>query len=99
MALFDDHAGIFLADFGSSTRWTPSAGGAAVTGLMLLDRPDEVLDGEAISRQYQVQFTTAAWPGLKRGEVLVIDGASYRLRTDPRQLDDGLFATALLTKE
>lgn len=96
--MFAVDAQAFLADFGVAASWSPSAGGPAVTGLVLLDSPDEVQDGDAISRQYLATFETAAWPGLKRGEVLVIGSASYRLRTDPRLESDGVFSAVGLSK-
>ena len=91
--MFAADAGTFLADFGQAVSWAPAAGGATVAGLMLFDEPDEVLDGDTLSRQYLATFETAAWPGLKRSEVLVTGGVSYRLRTDPRRLDAVLKAS------
>jgi len=93
----------FLGDFGSATTWAPSSGAAQVTGLMIFDQPVEAIDGgDTLSRQYQATFASGEWPGLKRGEVLLIGGeggnASYRLRTDPRAADDGVFATVALSK-
>lgn len=101
--MFAADAGAYLADFGDPVSWSPSAGGAAVTGLMLFDQPAEVIEGgETLSNQYQATFTTASWPGLKRGEVLVVSGTGgglqYRLRTDPRRQDDGVFSFVSLTK-
>lgn len=96
--MFAADAATYLADFGTATSWTPSAGGAAVTGLMILDMPDEVTDAEIISRQYQATFETSAWPGLERGEQIVIGGVTYRLRTDPRLQGDGVFSVAPLSK-
>jgi hypothetical protein len=101
--MFESQAGAFLLDFGSATRWTPSVGGQAITGLMLLDQPEEPMaGGDVQSSQYQVTYETAAWPGLQRGEVLVIQGEgkgySYKLRHNPRALADAAFSTAQLTK-
>jgi len=102
--MFASDAATFLADFGSPASWTPSTGGAAVTGLVLFDQPADVLDSHpgVISSQYLMRFETAAWPGLKRNEVVVIQGegqgATYKLRTDPRSEDDGVFSIVDLTK-
>ncbi len=101
--MFAADAATFLADLGSHTTWVPSAGGATVSGLMLFDQPEESIDGGDVqSRQYMVTFETATWPGLKRHEQLVISGdgggATYKLRTDPRTQDDGVFSTVHLTK-
>lgn len=101
--MFSQDAAVFLADMGSSVSWTPSAGGATVTGKMIFDRPADMLDGgETLSNQYQVTLQASAWPGLKRGELLTIGGdgggAQYKLRTDPRSDDDGLFSLATLSR-
>lgn len=101
--MFAADASIFLADFGSPVSWTPSAGGTVVTGLMLFDQPDaDIQGGEVASREYEVTFEAAAWPGLKRGEPLVIGGdgggATYRLRSQPHAKEDGVFHTAKLNK-
>lgn len=101
--MFAVDAATFLADFGSPTSWTPSAGGPAISGLVILDQPAEVIEGgSTISRSYLARFETAAWPGLSRHEVLVIGGegggASYKLRTDIRAEDDGVFSIVDLSK-
>ncbi len=101
--MFNTDAKVFLADMASATSWTPSGRGATLTGPMLFDRPEDVIDsGDVQSRQYQVTFETAAWPGLKRAEVLAIagdgGGGNYKLRTDPRTLDDGVLSVVGLTK-
>ena len=101
--MFAADADTFLADLGSPARWTPSAGGATVRGLVIIDLPADVIEGgETISSQYMVTLATATWRGLKRGETLVVDGdggsASYRLRTDMRAQDDGVFSVAGLTR-
>lgn len=97
--MFASDAAAFLEDDGQAVSWTPSAGGPALQGLMLFDHPDaELHSGQVISREYEATFETAAWPGLKRDEVLAIAGSSYRLRTDPQRVADGVFSTVRLTK-
>jgi hypothetical protein len=101
--VFAADAATFLADAGETVGWTPSAGGASFGGPMLFDQPENPIEGGDVqSRQYMATFETAAWPGLKRGEVLVIGGAggnaSYKLRTDPRAADDGVFSSVQLSK-
>lgn len=104
--MFADDATTFMADYGEAVTWSPSvaAGGGAVrSGLMLFDQPDaEIQSGDAVSREYEVTFATADWPGLRRDEVLVIGGAgggaSYKLRTKPYLKDDAVFSSAKLTK-
>lgn len=102
--MFAADAATFLVDFGSPASWTPSTGGEPIDELVLFDQPGDVLEAHpgAISNQYLMRFETAAWPGLKRGEVVVIQGegkgASYKLRTDPRLEDDAVFSIVDLTK-
>lgn len=101
--MFADDAGLFLAELGDPVQWAPSNGAAAVSGRMVFDQPDDLIDGGDVqSRQYLLTFERAAWPGLKRGEQLVISGsgggATYRLRTDPRQVDDGVFCTVYVSR-
>lgn len=101
---FAADAPTFLADMGESVSWTESALPHTVrSGLMLFDQPDsDIQSGAVKSREYEVTFETAAWPSLRRGEVLVIGGAgggfSYTLRTDPDQLEDAVFSRAKLSK-
>lgn len=101
--MFGNDAATFLADFGDPVSWTPSTGGAVVADRMIFDQPEDPIDGgEVQSRQYMVTFATTTWPGLKRGEALVISGTggggTYKLRTDPRGRDDGVFSVVMLTK-
>lgn len=101
--MFASDAQTFLADFGDSMAWNPSSGGAAVAGMVLFDEGDSGADGgNHISREYTLTLQTTAWPGLKRGELVVVlrNGAygTYKLRTDLAQQDDAVFSTVKLTK-
>jgi len=97
--MFADDAALF-AEFFDPVEWTPSAGGGLRRGVMQFDQPTELV-GNDLSAQYRVLFETAAWPGLKRNEVLLINGDGkgqrYRLRTDPLPKDDGVFSQVELT--
>lgn len=59
-------------------------------------RPDiAVLGGEAQSPELVIEFEFASVsPELARGERLLIDGATYRVRGQPRRDADGFFAKA-----
>lgn len=101
--MFAADAATFIADYGDAVSWTHSVTNAVRAGLMVFDQPDADMEsGRIISREYEVTFETAAWPGLKREEVLVIGGtgggARYSLRTDPHQGGDGVFSIVRLTK-
>ena len=101
--MFAADAPTFLADLGETVSWTDSVSAVVRSGLMLFDQPDaDIQSGQALSREYEVTFETAAWPALRRGELLVIGGAgggaTYRLRTDPHQAVDGVFSNAKISK-
>lgn len=101
--MFAADAAVFLTDLGETVTWTSAIGTPKPTGLMIFDLPDTDLEsGQIISAEYEVMFETAAWPGLKRGELLSIGGtgggASYKLRTDPHRQDDGVFSRVKLSK-
>lgn len=85
---------VFLADFGLPC----VAGGVSFLGL--LDQPDELLElqrASAHSRQYELKYCTADVT-LARDASLTVNGVAYTVREAPRQVDDGAFSRALLTK-
>lgn len=97
--MFASDAATFLVDFGTSVVWTSSLATPKPLGLMLFDQPDtDIQSGEVVSREYQVTFEAAAWPGLKRGDVLSINGGSFTLRANPHLGEDGVFSKVMLTK-
>lgn len=101
--MFAGDAATFLADYGDAVVWSSNPSSVKPTGLMIFDQPDgEIVSGEIISREYLVTFETTAWAGLKRDERLTIAGSggglTYKLRTDPHRLDDGVFSTAKVTR-
>lgn len=96
--MFSADAELFLLDGGKQVTFSPAVG-SPISGLMLFDEESEPLDGnQVISRQYRVTFATASWPGLKRESRLLIDGITYRLRTDPLPGADGVFSSVALSK-
>ena len=101
--MFAADASTFLTDFGDPLNWTPSTVGNTITGVALFDQGDTGGDGGGhISREYTLTVEAATWPGLKRGELVVVGstggGNTYRLRTDLIQGDDAVFSSAKLTR-
>lgn len=101
--MFPSDAATYLADFGDPVTWSSSALNPKPSGLMIFDTPDQDIgSGEMVSREYAVTFETSAWAGLKRDDQLVIggtgEGATYKLRTNPYRVDDGVFSHVKLTK-
>ena len=69
----------------------------AVTVLAGFRAPDDpVLDGLALSRDYQIEYPSAALT-LSSGDAVEIAGQSYRVR-DVRQVRDGSESVASLSK-
>lgn len=79
--------------------WTPSAGGAAQTADAFFRAPaEDVLAGSAFTPEYSISYPATKLTGLLRGETVTVDGASYKVREDPRTELDGSRLRALLSK-
>lgn len=90
----EDDLDDFLADFG-----VPCTAGST-SFVALLDQADELLDLTRVaahSREYLITYRTSA-VSLTRGQAVTVDGVAYTLREAPRQVDDGAFSRALLSK-
>lgn len=90
---FDDAAD-YLADFGVACE----AGGVQFRALF--DQPDalrQLGDLGGASREYSIAYPTAAVT-LKRTNSVLVAGVEYLVREVPRQIGDGAFTEATLTK-
>ena len=95
-AFFDQTSGFAVA-----ATWKPGSGGAAISGSVILDMPDEIIGAfqqDIINTNYRINFATATFPGLREGEYMTVDGKQYRLHESPRLLADGAISEAQLTK-
>lgn len=93
MPAFDDAAD-YLDDFSVECQ----AGGT--TFRALFDQPDglrQLADAAAISRDYVLTYA-AADVTLARKDAVAVEGVGYIVREVPRQLGDGKFCEATLTK-
>lgn len=69
----------------------------AVTAQVAFRAPDEtVLDGLALSRDYEIEYPTA-WLALAIGDTVTIDSHAYRVR-EVRQVRDGSESVARLAR-
>lgn len=91
---------IFYSDFGQPATLKPQGGGAAVTGAAILDLPGTtVVDGQLIATDYSLRFPIATFPAIKRGDTVVVAGASYTVREGAQLIGvDGLEAIVALAK-
>lgn len=100
MAFAEDLSVFFsAAEFAVEASFAPSAGGAAETANVLLDSPtDEVFGGDVRSDEYKITFPASSLPSIRKGDRGVVNGVLFRVRENPRLLEDGKIKTALLTK-
>lgn len=86
-------AGVFLSDLG-----VPAVSGL-MSGQVLLDKPDEdILNGNAVSREYMITFALVDFPSLVINSAITVAGVAYTLREHPHVTDDGVFAVVRLKK-
>jgi hypothetical protein len=83
----------FNADeFASQATW------GAFTANVILDTPTEdVLGGRAQSIEYEAKLPSAQFPGIKRGDTVVIASTTYAVR-EVKLLDDGAIKSLSLSK-
>ncbi len=79
--------------------WTPSGGGPTQTPQVRFHAPEDgVLSGEVLSTDYAIEYPASLLVGIKRDEVVRIDGQDYTLRENPRRKLDGSLLEAKLRK-
>lgn len=84
---------VYLADFG-----LPVVAGA-VTGAGILDLNSEIiLGGEAVMIDYLLTVPTASFGFLAYGDTIQIDGANYKVESQPLRVDDGTWCRVPLMK-
>jgi hypothetical protein len=81
----------FLQDFGVKVEF------GDVSGLGILDSPDQILDQYAITSEYSLLCLYSDFGDVKFDDEITVDGESYKVRTN-RKVDDGKFCRMLLTK-
>ena len=101
---FAENVSVFFdqaAGFAVAATWQPGSGGAAYSGSVILDMPDEIIGAyrqDIINTNYRITYATATFPGLREGEYITVDGKKYRLHESPRLVADGAISEAQLTK-
>ncbi len=96
---FDDLA-VFFDDFALDATWTPSTGGAAQAGKMILDAPDAMVLGDmVVASEITVVFPVSQWAGIDEGQVLTVGSSHYRLRQRPQAFDDGQLVRVEVVKQ
>ena len=80
--------------------WAPSGGGGPFAADVIYRGPSTVVgaDGGVRVVDHSITFPAALLPGLKEGELIVVDGANYRVRTKPELELDGTRARAELAR-
>jgi len=71
----------------------------AVSGVGILDQNSEIiLGGELTIIDYLLTVPTATFGGLTYGDLVTVDGVSYKVETQPQRFDDGAFCRVPLVK-
>jgi hypothetical protein len=71
----------------------------AVSGEGYLDQNSEIiLGGEITIIDYLLTVPTATFGGLGYGDLVTVDGTSYKCKTQPQDFGDGLFCQVPLVK-
>ena len=97
--MFVEDLSIFFADFAVDASWTPSTGGAAQSGRVIVNAADTVvLDDMLIASATTFTYPLGQWPALDEGQVLVVGASSYRVRSCPLAIDDGKLMRAEVGK-
>lgn len=89
------------AGFLKPASWTPSTGGPTLTAKVRYRGQSQVVGGDGGIRtvDHEIRYPTTAFPGLKEGEIVTVDGADYRVRMKPELLLDGSEARAELARK
>lgn len=93
--MFAERPELFLRNFGELCL----AKGAQFLGL--LDQPDAIQQMQRVrvhTREYELTYISEV-VSLSVGDSVSVNGSPYTVREAPRQLDDGAFSVALLTKD
>jgi hypothetical protein len=81
---FTEALDLFFADFG-----TPVVAGT-VTGLGILDQSGEfALGGDLAYVEYPLLAPTATFGNLVYGQIITVDGVTFKVEYKPRPIDDG----------
>lgn len=82
---------------GMLTAATWTSGSTSVAQDVIFDAPGANVFSDVVSIDRSVQYRTAIWPTVHRGDTITIGGTSYRA-DEPMPVDDGLVARVGLTK-
>jgi len=71
----------------------------AVSGVGILDQNSEmILGGEITIIDYLLTVPTSTFGSLSYGDLVTVDGTSYKCETQPQRFDDGTFCRVPLVK-
>ena len=95
---FPSDVSAFYVD-GESATLRPAAGGAPVTGRVILDQPGaNLFNGSVSTTDYTLRYPTATFPRVEVGDRITIGRTDYQVRDVPQPVADGLEATVSLAK-
>jgi hypothetical protein len=98
--MFLEDMTVFFADFGKPVVWAP--GGSEPQQTMgLLDSPDEFVlsDRVIVSTTAKLTYAVGQLVGLAENHRITVDGKPYRVRQQPKQIDDGRLIETLIAED
>jgi hypothetical protein len=72
--------------------------GAVTTTGMFDQKSELVLDDQVVSVENALTVKTSELGGLRYGDLITVDGASYRVRQEPMRMGDGLLCVMPLER-
>ena len=101
MAWRDDALAVFhdlAAETGVAAQWTDGAGVVHISNVLFAEPTNDVLGGMQQSDEYSIEFDPEQFPGLRRGQSIMVAGVSYTVRENPMKTEDGFTSRANLKR-
>ena len=76
----------------------PVVAGAVVTSGMFDEKSEIVLDDQIVSVENALTIRTSELGTLRYGDLITVDGRSYRVRSEPFRMADGLLSVVSLER-
>lgn len=97
--MFTEDLSVF---FDTSVFATEASWGALTASVIINSPTEDILGGRAVSNEYEMLLPTAKFPGINRGDQVVVAAGQYAgtyvLREKPMLMEDGAVKKIVATK-